>query len=159
MGAGKGKADPIDAHVGSRLRAFRLQAGMNQTELARALGVTFQQVQKYERGTNRVSASRIAQICAALNVPMSQIFEGHDAASGAPDVLAEIHGFLATKEGLALVEAFRSIRSKVVRQELLALMKQIALSESDPPSTVKKTPAKSRVVRGRNRGPVSSADL
>jgi len=76
MGAGKGKADPIDAHVGGRLRAFRLQAGMNQTELARALGVTFQQVQKYEKGVNRVSASMLARASQALHTPVESFFPG-----------------------------------------------------------------------------------
>jgi transcriptional regulator with XRE-family HTH domain len=78
MGAGKGKADPIDAHVGGRLRAFRLQAGMNQTELARALGVTFQQVQKYEKGVNRVSASMLARASAALHTPVGAFFPDAD---------------------------------------------------------------------------------
>lgn len=76
MPAGKGKADPIDAHVGARLRAFRLQAGMNQTELARALGVTFQQVQKYEKGVNRVSASMLSRASQALHVPIESFFPG-----------------------------------------------------------------------------------
>ena len=73
-GRGTGVPDPVDIHVGGRIRTRRLLIGMNQETLARALGLTFQQVQKYEGGANRVSASRLSQIAETLGVPISHFF-------------------------------------------------------------------------------------
>src|SRR6059058_5721949 len=73
-GRGTGVPDPVDIHVGGRIRTRRLLIGMNQETLARALGLTFQQVQKYEGGANRVSASRLSQIAEILSVPISHFF-------------------------------------------------------------------------------------
>lgn len=117
MGAGKGKADPIDAHVGSRLRAFRLQAGMNQTELARALGVTFQQVQKYEKGVNRVSASMLARASQALHCKIDAFFP--DDATGA-DAAADVTAAPRGREMLAILASLdpkrRDILMSVARE-------------------------------------------
>lgn len=71
-------ADPIDVHIGSRLRIRRNLVGMSQEELGHAIGVTFQQVQKYERGTNRISGSRLFDVACALQVPVSFFYEGID---------------------------------------------------------------------------------
>ena len=80
----KGSLNPIDKHVGSRVRMRRLMLDMSQTNLADALGLTFQQVQKYEKGTNRIGASRLQQISQILQVPVPFFFEGAPAASGLP---------------------------------------------------------------------------
>src|ERR1700756_1333109 len=107
--------DPTDKHVGSRLRMRRLMLDMSQTDIANALGLTFQQVQKYEKGTNRISASRLQHISQILQVPVSFFFEGAPAASGISQAAkgtadapspAYVADFLATSDGLALVKAF-----------------------------------------------------
>src|SRR3989475_8486216 len=103
--------NPIDRHVGSRVRMRRMMLSMSQEKLGDALGLTFQQVQKYEKGANRIGASRLQQISSSLQVPVSFFFEG------APEVLgassnpeqapspAYVSDFLATSEGLALTKA------------------------------------------------------
>src|ERR1700739_1958251 len=105
--------NPVDKYVGSRVRMRRIMLGMSQEKLGEALGLTFQQIQKYEKGTNRVGASRIQQISEILQVPVSFLFEGGP--SGMPgfgaDGFAEgaspayVSDFLATSEGLALTRA------------------------------------------------------
>jgi len=80
----KGPLNPIDKHVGSRLRMRRLMLDMSQTDVADALGLTFQQLQKYENGSNRISASRLQHLSQILQVPVSFFFEGAPAASGIP---------------------------------------------------------------------------
>src|SRR5260370_32951057 len=100
--------NPIDLHAGARIRMRRRMQGMSQERLADALGLTFQQVQKYERGANRVSASKLYEIAASLKTPVAYFFEGladpatHD--GGGPQASAEqtVHAFLRTSEGLAL---------------------------------------------------------
>src|SRR5882672_5602499 len=105
----RGKSpNPIDKHVGSRVRMRRMMLDMSQTALGDALGISFQQVQKYEKGTNRISASRLQQACHILQVPVAFFFEGTpagDALSGlpSPDPLTDL---MATRDGLALVKAF-----------------------------------------------------
>lgn len=123
MGAGKGKADPIDAHVGARLRAFRLQAGMNQTELARALGVTFQQVQKYEKGVNRVSASMLSRASQALHVPIETFFPD---APGATDE-AQIEPAVAAK-GREMMTLLATLDPKR-RDILMSLAREMARAD------------------------------
>src|ERR1700746_2268508 len=106
--------NPTDKHVGSRLRMRRLMLDMSQTDLANALGLTFQQVQKYEKGANRVSASRLQHLSQILQVPVSFLFEDAPAASGIPQAVkgtaeapspAYVADFLATSDGLDLVKA------------------------------------------------------
>src|SRR5438552_15170567 len=98
--------NPIDKHVGSRVRMRRMMLSMSQTKLGDALDLTFQQVQKYEKGTNRVSASRLQQICHILQVPVAFFFEGAPSVPGAPQAKgttpspAYVTDFLATSEGL-----------------------------------------------------------
>ena len=75
-GRGTGKPHPVDVHVGARVRARRTLLGMTQTDLGDAAGLTFQQIQKYERGTNRISASRLFKLCQVLDVPVNFFFEG-----------------------------------------------------------------------------------
>ena len=105
--------NPIDRHVGSRVRMRRMMLTMSQEKLGDALGLTFQQVQKYEKGANRIGASRLQQISRILQVPVSFFFEGAPneggtAAEGfgeAPSP-AYVSDFLATSDGLALTKAF-----------------------------------------------------
>jgi transcriptional regulator with XRE-family HTH domain len=116
---------PIDIHVGARIRHRRAVLGLNQTELAERVGVTFQSIQKYERGTNRVSASRLQEIAEVLSVPISHFFEGlsatDEAVSG--DTLASE---LTAQEIRDLNGAFASIKDKTVRQAVLHLLKGVA---------------------------------
>src|ERR1700738_3009952 len=107
--AAKKSPNPIDKHVGSRVRMRRMMLAMSQEKLGDALGLTFQQVQKYEKGTNRIGASRLQQISHILQVPVAFFFEGapnlHGSADGgmkeAPSP-AYVSDFLATSEGLSL---------------------------------------------------------
>src|ERR1700720_3693681 len=107
--------NPVDRYVGSRVRMRRIMLGMSQEKLGDALGLTFQQVQKYEKGTNRVGASRLQQIAEILQVPVSFLFGGgrrgigggKNSGEGPPP--AYISDFLATSEGLALTRAFTRI--------------------------------------------------
>ena len=129
--------NPIDTHVGARLRMRRLMLDMSQSDIADALGLTFQQVQKYEKGTNRISASRLHDICQILRVPVEFFFEGAPRALGLPDQpdaevpsLSYVNDFLATADGVALLKAFTRIHDKKVRRAIVALLEQV-VSEPD----------------------------
>jgi transcriptional regulator with XRE-family HTH domain len=126
------RINPIDKQVGSRLRTRRIMLNQSQTEIADALGLTFQQVQKYENGVNRISASRLQQLCRILDVPVAFFFEGAPRALGLPEpseaaaeVPAYVSEFLATSDGVALVRAFTRIRDAKVRHAIVALVRQI----------------------------------
>ncbi|MDM9620600.1 helix-turn-helix transcriptional regulator [Rhizobium sp. S96] len=119
-------ANAIDAYVGERVRTRRKSLGISQGVLAESLGITFQQVQKYEKGTNRIGAGRLQRIAEILGVPVGFFFEGDGAPS--PDIKTEtdeIALFLASKEGLALSRAFIAIEDANVRQKLLALTRSL----------------------------------
>ena len=122
----------VDRHVGDRIRMRRKIQGMSQEKLGDALGITFQQVQKYEKGTNRIGASRLQHIASIQQVPISFFFEG---APGLPYVLDESSGdvsdFLATSEGVALTKAYMHIQNAKLRRSIFALVKQIA-GEDEP---------------------------
>ena len=130
------RPSPIDVHVGSRIRLRRTLLCMSQERLGEALGLTFQQVQKYEKGTNRVGASRIQQIAEILQVPVSFLFEGGPTgtanAEGASDGPSPsyVSDFLATSEGLALTRAFTRISDAKLRRSIVDLVEQIAAHES-----------------------------
>ncbi len=134
MSSSTAKKSPhaIDRHVGDRVRMRRKMQGMSQEKLGDALGLTFQQVQKYEKGTNRIGASRLQHIASIQQVPISFFFEG---APGLSYVLDEssayVSDFLATSEGLALVRAFMHIPNTKLRRSIVALVKQIA-GEDEP---------------------------
>ena len=128
----KRSPNPTDRHVGDRIRMRRKMQGMSQEKLGDALGLTFQQVQKYEKGTNRIGASRLQHIASIQQVPISFFFEG---APGLSDVLDEscdyVSGFLATSDGLALTKAYMHIENAKLRRSIVALVKQIA-GEDEP---------------------------
>ena len=122
---------PVDKHVGSRVRMRRMMLDLSQTTLGDALGITFQQVQKYEKGINRISASRLHQVCHTLQVPVSFFFEEMlDVPAAAisidrqssPDRFTD---FMATREGLTLAKAFMQINSVQLRRRIVDLVKQI----------------------------------
>lgn len=134
----KKKPNPIDIHVGSRIRLRRTMLGMSQEKLGEALGITFQQIQKYEKGTNRVGASRLQNISTILNVPVSFFFEDApgDPSTGQPG-MAEANSsnyvvdFLSSSEGLQLNRAFIKISDAKIRRKLVDLVKSLA---SEPES-------------------------
>ena len=131
--------NPVDKYVGSRVRMRRIMLGMSQEKLGDALGLTFQQVQKYEKGTNRVGASRIKQSSEILQVPVSFLFEGGPAGTAGADGFGEeaspsyISDFLATAEGLALTRAFTRITDAKLRRSIVDLVEQIAAREVPEP--------------------------
>ena len=124
--------NPIDKHVGSRVRMRRMMLSMSQEKLGDALGLTFQQVQKYEKGSNRIGASRLQQISLILQVPVSFFFEGAPPPPGretgfedAPSP-AYVTDFLATSDGLTLVKAFMRIPNSKLRRRIVELVEEMA---------------------------------
>ncbi|MBL8568934.1 MAG: helix-turn-helix transcriptional regulator [Phreatobacter sp.] len=131
--------NPIDKHVGSRVRMRRMMLGMSQEKLGERLGLTFQQVQKYEKGTNRIGASRLQQIGTILSVPVSFFFDGAPTGEPLPEGgFAEASGasyvadFLSTSEGLSLNQAFIRIKDAKVRRKIVDLVNAVAGSEDEP---------------------------
>ena len=124
------RADSRDAEVGRRVRSRRLECRLSQTELADRIGVTFQQVQKYEKGVNRVGAGRLVRVGEALDVPVSFFFGATDA--GTEDT-REILGFLDTSYSLRLLRAFSRISHSSVQRAVVDLVESIApAKDSDP---------------------------
>ena len=128
----KKKPNPIDVHVGSRVRLRRNMLGMSQEKLGEALGITFQQIQKYEKGANRVGASRLQPIATVMNVPVSFFFEDAPGESG--EVIrglseegstAYVVDFLNSAEGLQLNRAFVKISDPKVRRKIIDLVKSL----------------------------------
>jgi transcriptional regulator with XRE-family HTH domain len=126
--------DPTDKYVGSRVRMRRLMLHMSQERLAGQLGLTFQQVQKYEKGTNRISASRLQEISLILEVPVPFFFEGSPQ-SGGPSgrgddgpSLAYITDFLGNADGHALIKAFLKIKDATVRRSIVRMVEAIVSS-------------------------------
>ena len=124
--------DSVDKHVGSRVRMRRKMLGMSQTKLGDGLGLTFQQVQKYEKGTNRIGASRLQHISQLLHVPAPYFFEGaphlagQPKGNGAAPSPAYVFDFLATTDGLALTKAFMQIKELRLRRRIVELVEEIA---------------------------------
>src|SRR5271169_6620875 len=121
--------NPIDKHVSVRLRMRRLMLDMSQSYIADALGLTFQQVQKYEKGSNRISASRLQHLSQILQVPVSFFFEGapavfgvRSAATGDAPSPSYVTDFLATSDGLALLKAFTCIEDPQLRRSIVRLV-------------------------------------
>lgn len=135
--AGKKKPNPIDIHVGSRVRLRRMMTNMSQEKLGEHLGITFQQIQKYEKGTNRIGASRLQSISSVLQVPVSFFFDGAPGPSGAPNPsgLEENSStymveFLSSPEGLQLNKAFSRIPDAKVRRRIVELVRSLAGDEA-----------------------------
>ena len=130
--------NPIDKHVGSRVRMRRVLIGMSQEKLGEALGLTFQQVQKYEKGTNRIGASRLQQISTILGVSVSFFFDGAPGEDAAKAGLSDsgssayVVDFLSTTEGLQLNKAFVRIKDPKVRRRVVDLV--ATLSGNDDPA-------------------------
>lgn len=128
--------DPTDKHVGTRVRMRRLMLGLSQTKLADALGITFQQVQKYEKGVNRVSASKLQQISSLLQAPIPFFFEGLPSASGRPvkkddgPLPSDVFQFLATSDGASLVKSFMQIKSPKLRHCIVSLAEELTSKAS-----------------------------
>jgi transcriptional regulator with XRE-family HTH domain len=120
--------DPRDAEIGKRVRTLRLQRGLSQTELGTLIDVTFQQVQKYEKGTNRISAGRLQRIAEVMSVSVSFFFAGFDDKPKAGSSrLADVDfAFLQTEGALRLARAYARIRKPGVRLQLLRLTEAIA---------------------------------
>lgn len=138
MAENKKKPNPIDAHVGGRIRFRRNMLNMSQEKLGESLGITFQQIQKYEKGTNRVGASRLQAIAGILNVPVSFFFED------APDTdigqtsgfIEEMSGsdvmdFCSSAEGLQLNRAFVRISDAKVRRKIIDLVRTLSAAAAD----------------------------
>ncbi|MEJ6781809.1 helix-turn-helix domain-containing protein [Aminobacter sp. Piv2-1] len=129
----KKKPNPTDVHVGGRIRLRRNMLGMSQEKLGESLGITFQQIQKYEKGTNRVGASRLQAIASILSVPVAFFFEDAPGQEGTEHRgLAEdastsfVVDFLSSAEGLQLNRAFARISNPKVRRKVIELAKVLA---------------------------------
>jgi transcriptional regulator with XRE-family HTH domain len=124
-GRGTGIPDPVDVHVGARIRARRLFIGMNQEEPARALDLTFQQVQKYEGGANRVSASRLHEIAEALRVSIDYFYADFD-----PDGEGQTtRDLLQRPEAIDLIRFYCAIADPDIRHEFKGMVEAVARSE------------------------------
>lgn len=129
----KKSPDATDLHVGGRIRMRRMMLDMTQEKLGDRLGLTFQQVQKYEKGTNRVGASRLQAISAILEVPISFFFDGapqapssnRKKAAGAPSP-DFVKGFLESADGHALIKAFIRIKEPAVRRSIVNMVETIS---------------------------------
>jgi transcriptional regulator with XRE-family HTH domain len=129
LSTGRKLPHAIDRHVGDRVRMRRITQGMSQKSLGDALGLTFQQVQKYEKGTNRIGASRLQHIASIQQVPISFFFEGVPGPSYALDEAqssAYISDFLATSDGLDLTKAYMSIQNAKLRRSIVGLVNEIS---------------------------------
>jgi transcriptional regulator with XRE-family HTH domain len=133
------RPNPIDAHVGSRVRLRRILLGMSQERLAEQLGLTFQQVQKYEKGINRIGASRLFDLAHVLGVPVQFFYEkapSTEGAGGSAVGFAEqttegyISDFLSSREGLELNRAFVRIADHKVRRSIIDLVRLLAREEN-----------------------------
>lgn len=138
--ANKKQPNPIDIHVGSRVRLRRMMLGMSQEKLGENLGITFQQIQKYEKGTNRIGASRLQHIARVLTVPVSFFFEdapGAAAADSSGTGMAEqpsasyVVDFLSSSEGIQLNKAFIRIKDAKIRRKVIELVRAVAGTDED----------------------------
>ena len=128
----KKQTNPIDIQVGNRVRIRRMLIGMSQERLGGLLGLTFQQVQKYEKGVNRIGAGRLFEVARILNVPVDFFYEGvNDANQGANETDgAPVMDFVSSGEGLQLSLAFMKIKDAKVRKRVLDLVKSLAEQEA-----------------------------
>lgn len=131
---------PIDIHVGSRVKLRRMILGMSQETLGKSLGLTFQQIQKYEKGVNRIGASRMFELSQLLDVPVQFFYDGFGATSQAANGFAEgeagetVMDLVNSPEGVQLCRYFSGIKDVEVRKRVLDLVKSIAETEGAPAS-------------------------
>lgn len=131
----KGGPDPIDVHVGGRVRLRRMVLGMSQDALGKALGLTFQQVQKYEKGANRIGAGRLKQLSGLLEVPIQFFYDDYETeigAQGFAEYGAEdsFMDFLHSQEGVQLCRYYMEIEEPIVRKRVLDLVRSISEAET-----------------------------
>jgi transcriptional regulator with XRE-family HTH domain len=128
----KKQANPVDTQVGNRVRIRRMLIGMSQEKLGDLLGLTFQQVQKYEKGVNRIGAGRLYEISRILGVPIDFFYEGVAPEGGVADPsAAPVMEFVSSGEGLQLSLAFMKIKDPKVRKRVLELVKSLANEAAD----------------------------
>jgi transcriptional regulator with XRE-family HTH domain len=130
----------VDAHVGKRLRLRRTMLGLSQEEIARAVGITFQQVQKYEKGSNAMNASRLHEIARVMQVPVAYFFEGLEHSVSSSDAMPGFaeegdkfhhnHKKVSDRESLEMMKAFKRIAEQSVRKRLSDLVRAIADSQA-----------------------------
>ena len=118
----RGEKVPLDTdvHVGSRVRSRRVQLGMSQSDLAEKVGITFQQIQKYEKGTNRIGSSRMSQIAGALGVQPPYFFD--DPLANAGGDMEDFNTFIGSRDGVLLMQAFVKIKDKTLRRTIAQLV-------------------------------------
>ncbi|GBE42494.1 helix-turn-helix protein [bacterium BMS3Bbin10] len=140
--AGKKSPNPIDVHVGSRVRLRRMLVGLSQEKLGRSMGLTFQQIQKYEKGLNRIGASRLYKLSQILNVPVGFFYEGMNQVEGSasPGMAEEnteafLYEFLNTRDGLELNRAFVKVSDASIRKSVIDLVRSLGrdASKTRPP--------------------------
>jgi len=125
---GPRSANPIDVHVGARVRIRRKVMRMSQEKLGDQLGVTFQQVQKYERGANRIGASRLWKLSEVLEVPVASFYEGLEGRNSdevKSDKSALVYEFINSTDGVSLAKAILKIKNKAVRRQILELARSL----------------------------------
>jgi transcriptional regulator with XRE-family HTH domain len=118
--------NPIDRHVGLRIRLRRKELGISQEKLAESIGLTFQQVQKYERAANRVSASKLWEVACALNTSIAYFYEGLGTEAARSDGGPSLEEFLLTSDGMELARYFPQIQKPRVRRQILELVRTMA---------------------------------
>lgn len=129
--------NPIDSHVGMRVRMRRILIGFSQERLGESLGITFQQIQKYEKGTNRIGASRLQEAAQVLGVPVNFFFEGVSSDSGLTNGFAEPSGpiyvadFAGTPEGSQLIAAFLKIKEPKLRKKIIDLVVAMSVGSDE----------------------------
>ncbi len=118
----------MDVHVGLRIRLRRQTMKLSQEQLAESLGISFQQVQKYENGSNRVSASRLYDVAKSLATPISYFFDGlSEPAAGLAEPESEfVYDFFSTPDGMAIASTFPRIKSPRARKRIIELMRELA---------------------------------
>src|SRR5690242_7304438 len=125
---GKKKGGPVDAIVGRTIRVHRLQQHLSQSALGRTIGVSFQQIQKYENGSNRVGASRLVQIAQALHVPLDMFFQRVDSPAAKRDGVEDPVALLSNSQALRVARAFSAISDSRIRISIVMLLETIARS-------------------------------
>lgn len=125
---GKPTLDPIDVYIGQRMRCRRLELHLSQEHVGRLLGVTFQQMQKYEKGLNRVAGSTLQRLARALQVTVSYFFEGSPGEGAASVPLSAAMLMMTSREGVVIAEAFVTIRNPQLRKAIADFVEQLAAS-------------------------------